>query len=43
MEENRKCFYEVPSTTVLVVKIEGVVCDSPYGTQDYNYGGLDED
>ena len=42
MEEKRKVLYEAPSTTVVEVKTEGIVCGSPYGTQDYNYGGLDE-
>ncbi len=43
METIKKEHYETPSTTVLVLKIEGIVCGSPYGTQDYNYHSLDED
>ena len=42
METIKKELYETPSTTVVVMKIEGIVCGSPYGTQDYNYGSLDE-
>ena len=37
-----KVLYEAPSITVVEVKTEGIVCASPYGTEDYNYGGLDE-
>lgn len=42
METIKKELYETPSTTVVVMKIEGIVCGSPYGTQNYNYGSLDE-
>jgi len=42
METIKKEHYEAPSTMVLEVKTEGIVCGSPYGTQDYNYGSLDE-
>ena len=36
----KKELYETPSTTVVEVKTEGIVCVSQ---QDYHYGGLDED
>ena len=31
MEANRKNHYETPSTTVVEVKFEGIVCTSPDG------------
>ena len=40
METIKKELYETPSTTVVEVKTEGIVCVSQ---QDYHYGGLDED
>ena len=43
MEE--KELYEVPTVDVVEVKVEGVVCGSPWGdnpTEDYDFGGLDE-
>ena len=40
METIKKEHYEAPSTMVLEVKTEGIVCASQ---QDYNYGSLDED
>lgn len=43
METNKKELYEAPSILVMEVKVEGVVCASPYGTQDYNTYSLDED
>ena len=43
METNKKELYEAPSILVMEVKVEGVVCASPYGTQDYNPYSLDED
>ena len=43
MEAIKKELYETPSTTEVEVKMEGIVCGSPYGTQDYNFGSLDED
>lgn len=43
MAENRKTYYEAPSTSVMEVKTEGMLCGSPYGTQDYYYGSMDEE
>jgi len=40
METIKKEHYEAPSTMVLEVKTEGIVCASQ---QDYIYGSLDED
>lgn len=40
METKRKIQYEAPTTLVVEVKTEGIVCASQ---QDYHYGGLDED
>lgn len=42
MEASKNVLYEAPSTTVVEVKTVGIVCTSPYGMQDYQYGGLDE-
>ena len=42
METIKKELYEAPSAMVLEVKTEGIVCASPYGTQDYNPYSLDE-
>ena len=35
MEMNEKLLYETPSTMVVEVKFEGVICQSG-GTEDYN-------
>ena len=35
MEMNEKQLYEVPSTMVVEMKFEGVICQSG-GTEDYN-------
>ena len=37
-----KQLYEAPEVEVVELRPEGIVCDSPYNTQDYNYGSLDE-
>lgn len=43
MEEISKTYYKAPSTTVMKMTTEGIVCGSPYGTQDYYYGSMDEE
>ena len=40
MKGSIKEIYEAPTTLVVEVKTEGIVCASQ---QDYHYGGLDED
>jgi len=40
MEAKNKETYEAPTTLVVEVKTEGIVCASQL---DYRYGGLDED
>jgi len=42
MESIKNELYEVPSVLVLGLETEGVVCNSPFGTQDYNSLSLDE-
>ena len=43
MKTNPKKQYDSPRATVLEIKFEGFVCESPTGgTQDYNSGSLDE-
>ena len=39
MDTKLKELYEAPSTIVLEVKIQGIICQSQ---TDYNYGNLDE-
>ena len=39
MNTKHKEFYDAPSTMVLEIKIEGIICQS---RTDYNYGNLDE-
>lgn len=41
MEEKRKELYEAPSTTVVEVKTEGIVCVSG-GTENYKRNDPDE-
>lgn len=43
MEAKNKETYQTPVALVVEVKTEGIVCGSPYGTQNYNFGGLDEE
>ena len=37
-----KQLYEAPEVEVVELRPEGIVCGSPYNTQDYNYGSLDK-
>ena len=39
MDTKLKELYDAPSTMVLEVKIQGIICQSQ---TDYNYGNLDE-
>ncbi len=38
MKEEGKSYYEPPATTVVEVKIEGVVCQSPDGIESTREG-----
>lgn len=42
MTQKIKDSYQTPAVKVLEVKFEGLICESQGGTQDYNYGNLDE-
>ena len=44
MKEEGKSYYEAPAITVVEVKIEGVVCQSPgAGVEDYNWNEYTEE
>ena len=45
MKEEGKSYYDAPAITVVEVKIEGIVCQSPYGIESTRdgYGNVIED